>query len=83
MTWDGLLGEELERYLTPCEDEQEQLRRFAQFMAWERGTEASEALSATDFRVRRFHQLREEAFHRIGLVLEEYRTRHIIKRVIP
>lgn len=71
--WDGTLPEELERYLTPVEDEQEQLLRFEQLMGWERGTEASEALNATDFRIRRLHQLREEAFHRISLVVREYR----------
>lgn len=71
--WDGTLPEELERYLTPVEDEQEQLLRFEQLMGWERGTEASEALNATDFRIRRLHQLREEVFHRISLVVREYR----------
>ena len=69
--WDGALPENL----TPTEDDAKQLARFASFLDSCRGDEAIEASGATDFRVRRLHQAREEAFHRIGLLVREYATR--------
>lgn len=66
--WDGTLPE----VLTPCEDDEEQLRRFIAFLDGCRGDEAIGAASATDFRERALCAAREEMFHRIGLVVREY-----------
>jgi hypothetical protein len=79
MTWSVRVAErwtgEIPAELEPTGDDEEQLRRFAAFMDSCRGDAAIACSGAEDFRERRFHQAREEAFHRIGLVLREYRTK--------
>lgn len=64
--WDGTLPEDLQ----PARSSSESLEKMKGFLRGCAGDEAIEALSATDFRLRRLHQAKERMYDKIADALE-------------